>query len=478
LFPEAIFETFGGIVNRLFRTLSIFSLIPAALGAVELPSLSAPAKLIRPAVVNISTEYMVENPFGAYSEDPYFQFFHHQFFGQQPRQVPQGSLGSGFIVDAARGYVLTNNHVVEKATTIKVRLSDETELPAKVVGTDPKTDLAVLKIKGGSNLTQAKLGDSDALEVGDWVLAVGSPFGQEQSVTHGIISFKGRELRDAGPYDQFLQTDAPINPGNSGGPLVNLEGEVVGINAAITTQSGGSEGIGFAIPINLAKKVYPQLVAHGKVTRGWLGVEIQALTAALAKNWAYPYGSHGVVVTKVLPGGPAAQAGLRSGDIVTSFEGKPLENARALQGFVADAAAGRSVSLRVWRAKGWKDLAVRLGEMPANPSDPQAETHGQDGAPAGKLKLGLSVDAVSAEEAQQQGAGNSAGLLVKDVVQGSPAEGAGLQVGDLIVEAANRPLTSTSDLKALAERLQPGQSLVLKVMREGHALFLTLEAGK
>src|SRR5919106_4083836 len=292
----------------------------------QLPDFISLAKRMRPIVVNISTTQMSEargpqefgSPFG--EEDPFNDFWRRFFGGPVPRGPQrQRSLGSGFIIDGD-GSIITNNHVVENAQKIVVKLADEQEYEAKVIGRDPKTDIAVIKIEAKTKLTPANFGDSDGLEVGEWVMAIGNPFGLDSTVTSGIVSAKGRHIGQ-GPYDNFIQTDASINPGNSGGPLINLRGEVVGINTAIFSRTGGNLGIGFAIPINLAKELLPQLKSKGKVTRGWLGVVIQRVTPEIAEGLGMEK-TRGALVATVIEGSPADRAGVKTGDVIIEYNGQ------------------------------------------------------------------------------------------------------------------------------------------------------------
>lgn len=437
--------------------------------AVMMPSsFKDTAKLVKPSVVNISTVKNIKSSFPFMGGgDPFFD----RFFGGQGQQREQTfktrSLGSGVIIDAAQGYVLTNNHVVEDADEISVKLSDKRSFDAEIVGRDPKTDLAVVRIKKGNNLVAAPFGDSDAIEVGDWVLAVGSPFGLEQTVSHGIVSAKGRVI-GAGPYDDFLQTDAPINPGNSGGPMVNLSGEVVGINTAITSRSGGSEGVGFAIPSNMARKIYNDLVKNGKITRGWLGVQIQELEPALAKYFSVPAGMKGVVVADVMPDGPASKAGMKDGDLIAEFNGQKVESVRELQKTVADAPVGQALSVKVWRDKAWKTLSIKIGDM--SQFDQEASAVGAEKA---RVKLGLAVRALSEAEGKERKA--SSGVLVVEVQQGSPAEDAGVQPGDVVTELDRARVSSPDEFTRLAKKLKSGEEAIIRVNRAGKNLFLTLK---
>ncbi|MBI1734303.1 MAG: trypsin-like peptidase domain-containing protein [Candidatus Rokubacteria bacterium] len=319
------------------------------------------ADAVRPVVVNVATLQATRGPRGT---DPVREFL-ERYFGQTlPPEEPRQSLGSGLIVNA-EGLILTNNHVVENARMIMVRLSEDEEYDARVVGRDPPTDLALLKVDARRRLPAARLGDSDVLRVGDWVLAVGSPFGLEQTVTAGIVSAKGRVI-GAGPYDDFIQTDAAVNPGNSGGPLVNTRGEVVGINSAIFSETGGSVGIGFAIPINLAKELVPQLEAQGRVVRGWLGVAIASVSPELAKRLGR--GREGALVTEVVRNGPAARSGVRPGDVIVVFGGTTLRRASDLPRLTARAPAGSEVEIALLRDGREQTVKVRLGELPDRPA--------------------------------------------------------------------------------------------------------------
>jgi serine protease Do len=321
---------------------------------------------IKPSVVNISTTQAVRQPrrdFRGPSQgrEAFEEFFERFFDGPVPQESqPQQSLGSGFIIDK-EGYILTNNHVVEKAGMIMVKLADEKEYQAKVVGRDPRTDLALIKISARGDLPVVRLGDSDALQVGDWVLAIGNPFGLGQTVTAGIVSAKGRVIGQ-GPYDDFIQTDAAINPGNSGGPLFNTKGEVVGINTAIFSQTGGSVGIGFAVPVNLAKGVVPELKAKGRVSRGWLGVSIAPVTDEAAKELKLK-DKKGALVMEVAERGPADRAGLRPGDVIVNFDGKKVAGAQELPRLVATVAIGKMVGIGLLREGRRLDLTVTIREF-------------------------------------------------------------------------------------------------------------------
>jgi serine protease Do len=310
----------------------------------------------RPAVVNISTlrGQVARGP------DPLREFL-ERYFGERVPEEPVQSLGSGVIIDPS-GLVLTNNHVIEGAQMIMVRLADEREIEAQVVGRDRRTDLALLRLRGRGEFPTARLGDSDALRVGEWVVAIGNPFGLEQTVTAGIVSAKGRVI-GAGPYDDFIQTDAAINPGNSGGPLLNTRGEIVGINSAIFSQTGGSVGIGFAIPINVAKELLPQLKAKGRVARGWLGIAIAPLTPEVAKRLNLP-ARRGALVGEVVRRGPAELAGIRPGDLIVAFDGKRIDRVNDLPRLAARTPVGTEVAVQVLREGREITVKVKLGELP------------------------------------------------------------------------------------------------------------------
>jgi serine protease Do len=471
------------MLRRSLTAISVFLALGAAFPAFSqdmggLPSFREVARRIRPAVVNLSVVKNVQ----AGTMDPFMDQFFGRYFDQpqgNPQSNPQDnpdqsqwfkqrSLGSGVIVDAKEGYVLTNNHVVEGADAITVKLADGREMPGTVVGRDPKTDLAVVRIKDASGLTAAPFGDSDQVEVGDWVLAVGSPFGLEQTVSHGIISAKGRVIDD-GPYDDFLQTDAPINPGNSGGPLVDLDGAIIGINTAISSQSGGSEGVGFAIPSDLARQIYQELVSKGKVVRGWLGISIQDLDPSLAARFGLAEDAQGVLVADVMDQGPAQAAGLRSGDVIQAFDGKPVESVRELQLKVASTPVGQTAELRVWRDSGSRLIRVRIGDM-----ERYADDDGQaDDAAAATPRLGLQVRALSDDEAQRmQG---ESGVVVTQVDGGSAADDAGIQPGDIIVELGRSEVSGPDQLGDLVRKLKAGDGVVVRVRRDGRSLYLTLQ---
>ena len=421
------------------------------------------AKMVRPAVVNISTTSTVRvpgNPFRQFfgpHDEPYGDFF-GQFFGDVPdRAMKQQSLGSGFIIDKD-GYIITNNHVVSGADEIKVKLAEGTEYTAKVVGRDSKTDLALIKISSiFKDLPTLALGDSDSMQVGDWVLAIGNPFGLEHTVTQGIISASGRAI-GSGPYDNFLQTDAPINPGNSGGPLVNLKGEVIGINTAIVA---AGQGIGFAIPSNSAKAVIAQLREKGKVVRGWIGVSIQSVTPELAPSFGLEK-PVGALVADVVQDSPAEKCGIKQGDIIIFFDGKAVKTSSDLPWIVADTPVGKIADVKVMRQGKEVDLKVKVEEMT------EQRVASQMGGPG--QRFGLTVDNIKPEWRRQFKITVPSGVVITDVAQNSPADDAGLQTGDVIREVNKKPVRDLKDYrKAMAQA--GGNKAVLFLVNRGSQTF-------
>jgi serine protease Do len=433
---------------------------------------------VEPAVVNIATTQVLERkstkkrrPQQQFDQDDPMQDFFDRFFDGRQDGPPQAerSLGSGVIVDK-RGYILTNNHVVEQATKIQVQLSgsNQTKYTAKVIGVDEDTDLAVIKIEANKELPTAKLGNSDGVQVGDWVLAIGSPFGLQATVTAGIISAKDRAgIGGAGhQFQRFLQTDAAINPGNSGGPLVDLAGEVVGINTAIITGSRGYEGVGFALPSTTAISVYNQIISQGRVTRGSIGVSFQedlGTNAITLKELGAPYG---VVIMNVEPGSPAEKAGLKGGDVITSVNGTPVKTGNDLVNPIAQAPIGSKVKLSYVRDRSQKETTAvvedRTRVFPTQAgrlSDQQGES-----APA---EFGLRVDSLTPERASRVGMEGQRGVLVTDVDPASFADDLGFGRGDVITEINREPITSVDDYKRAVAKLKPGTNVVFKVLRRG-----------
>ncbi|MFO1518362.1 MAG: DegQ family serine endoprotease [bacterium] len=423
-----------------------------------LPNLVDMVKHVKPAVVNISTTHVVRmRPVMRSYRDPFDDFYGRNFGA--PQEYSQNSLGSGVIINRD-GTILTNNHVVQNADEIVVKLSDGRKFSAKVVGNDPKTDIAVIKVAGGAgDFPTAPLGDSDRLDVGEWVLAVGNPFGLGQTVTAGIVSAKGRVI-GAGPYDDFIQTDASINPGNSGGPLFNLNGEVVGINTAIIASG---QGIGFAIPINITKNLVPQLISNGRVSRGYLGVGIQDVTSDLAKSFGLS-SENGALIANVYPGGPAEKAGIQAGDVVLAFNGKTLQNPHDLPLWISQTPVGSNVSLDVVRKGERKTYTVEVGEL---------EKAEQQIAQAQRVssELGLIVRDLTPEEAKELSFQGRKGVLVVRVFPGSQAEYVGLRTGDLILEMNNAPMNNTGEYNAVISKVRPGEIVRVFVKRGGMTSF-------
>jgi serine protease Do len=404
---------------------------------------------------------------------PLGQMFRHFMEGQgQTRMQPAHALGSGFLIDPA-GYIVTNNHVVDHAHDVKVTLTDGQSFAAKVVGRDAKTDLALLKIDAGKPLPYVAFGDSGKERVGDWVIAVGNPFGLGGTVTAGIISAHDRDLNN-GPYDDYLQIDAPINPGNSGGPLFNQSGQVIGIDTAIYSPNGGSVGIGFAIPSSVVTKVVAQLREHGKVERGWLGVAMQPLTPALATAIGQP-NAHGVMVDKVMADSPASKAKLQQGDVITAFNGEAIKGPRELALNVANTADGSSAKLTIWRDGQQSDVDVAIGQQPAQ-QVASARSDDTEDAP-----VGMALSELNRDRQQQLGLAPSVkGVIVAQVTPGSKADQSGVQSGDVIVRVGNQPVTTPAEASAQihAAEHDKKEAVPLLVMRDGATYYLALQLGK
>jgi len=433
---------------------------------------------VSPAVVNIRVEKTLKAPvrgmpFHRGSQPPglgdpweFFRRFFEGGPGGRPMPMPplkQKAVGSGVIVDPA-GYVLTNNHVVAGADKVTVHLKDGRTIPAEIKGLDPKTDLALLKLKKKGTYPALPLGDSDQLRVGDWVLAVGNPFGLENTVTAGIVSAKGRVI-GAGPYDDFIQTDASINPGNSGGPLINLKGEVVGINTAIVAQA---QGIGFAIPINLARKVMEQLKAHGRVVRGWLGIYIQPVTKELAGKFGLKK-PHGALVADVVAGGPAEKAGIKRGDIITAFDGQAVKDSHELPRMVAHTKVGKEVKVRLLRQGKPLTVTVKIGEL-------KQEASAGAGAPSGQPRWGLELQELTPDLAHSLGLESRRGVVITRVLPDSPAAQAGLRRGDVILEADHHQVKGIAELRSVLSKVKKGGSVLLLVRRGKNTLFVVMKS--
>jgi serine protease Do len=424
------------------------------------------AEKVKPAVVNISTETTVKMPGGPFRHffgpegDPFRDFF-HDFFGDIPeREFKQQSLGSGFIIDKD-GFIITNNHVVEGADKIKVKLADGREFKAKVVGRDPKTDLALIKISSVfKNLPTISLGDSDKMRVGDWVLAIGNPFGLEHTVTQGIISATGRVI-GSGPYDNFLQTDAPINPGNSGGPLVNLKGEVIGINSAINP---AGQGIGFAIPSSMAKTIIPQIKEKGKVVRGWIGVSVQSITPEMAQAFGLKDTS-GALVSEIVAGSPAESAGIKRGDVIVSFDGKGISKMSDLPRIVAETPVGKTVDIGIIREKKEVTLQIKIAEL-------TEEKLVYEGKQTEEM-LGLSVDDITPRWRSRFGLREKTGVVVIEVLSGSAAENSGIEPGDIIKEVNRTSVRNLSEYKSAIGKAG-NKAMLFLISRAGRTFFVTI----
>ena len=423
------------------------------------------AKALKPGVVNISTKRVEKAPNIPFDpNDPTERFFAPFFQHQGPHTVR--SLGSGFVI-SPDGHIVTNNHVVEGASQIRVRLSDGRELDAKVIGRDAKTDLALLKI-AATGLPVVPLGDSAQLQVGEPVMAIGNPFGLEQTVTTGIVSATGRVIGN-GPYDQFIQTDASINPGNSGGPLINTRGQAIGIATAIFSRTGGSIGIGFAIPVNVAKPVVTQLADTGHVVRGWLGVAIQPVNPELAKSF-HLAGPEGALVSSVVDGSPAGKAGLKPGDVIVEYDGRKIAGAGELPSAVAETPVGRAVPLAVVRDGTRVTLTVTVGKLAEN--EQAAETPGDQAKPS----LGLALEPLTPELASQLRMDSTRGVVVRAVQNDSPAANAGLRVGDVIVEVDRQSVGTVGDVRSTLAKHSQKEPLLFLVHRNGATLYVAVTA--
>lgn len=425
-------------------------------------------KTALPAVVSITSTRIVKTQQSPLFNDPFFQ----QFFGgqlpRQPQQQRERGLGSGVII-SPEGYILTNNHVVDKGTDIKVILPDKRRFTGKVVGTDPQTDIAVVKIDA-TGLPTIPLGDSSKLAVGDYAFAIGNPFGVGETATMGIISATGRNGLSIEDYEDFIQTDAAINPGNSGGALLNARGELIGVNTAILSGGGGNQGIGFAIPINMAKYVMEQILKHGKVVRGYIGVGIQEVTPELAKAFNAT-AEKGALISSVDSNGPGAKAGLQRGDVITELNGQPIDGPNDLRLKVGTLTPGTTVHLKVERGGQTRDVSLALGEAPS--------TKGAANTPSGSAEnspmRGVQVDELTSDIRQQLGLKPDVkGVVVTEVPDDSPAADAGLQRGDVIEQINRRPVNSVADYQRLIEQTGK-QSLVLLINRGGNTNFMVVQ---
>lgn len=463
--PDRLVAWTGAFLTVLFIGLAA----PGAHGRGAPDGFADLAERLLPSVVNIQTTQQVAGGNRVVPDDvplpPGFEEFFRRF-GEPNGEAPPRratSLGSGFII-STDGFVVTNNHVIDGADEISVILQDDTELSAEIIGTDEKTDLALLKVESDTPLPAVPWGDSARARVGDWVLAIGNPLGFGGTVTAGIISARGRDIR-SGPYDNYIQTDAPINRGNSGGPLFNMDGDVIGINTAIFSQTGGSIGIGFSIPSNQAKQVIDQLREYGRTRRGWLGVTIQPVTDEIADGLGLAE-ARGALVSTVQPDSPAQAAGVQAGDVIVTFNGRAVPSSRRLPQMVAETPVGTAVDVEVWRDGGLVPLAVTLGELEkfeeaalraeggADREDPALET---------VEDLGLSLGRLDAAQRERFGlAAEVQGVVITNVASGSEAAAKGLAPGAVIVEVAMEPVTGPADVLArIDEARDKGQNTIL-----------------
>jgi serine protease Do len=488
----------GGSGEALYRDAAAQAPAPAEGLVPPQGSLAPLIERLKPAVVNISTttvmkhprsQGMPRGPRGSPGPGPGpgqdFEDFFERYFGRPMPEAPQEfrgqSLGSGFVLNG-EGFILTNNHVVKDATDIQVMLSDGRQFSAAIVGKDPLTDVALIKLKNPpKELPTVTLGSSDQLKQGDFVLALGSPLGLRDTATLGIVSAKHRSgINPGGTYDDFIQTDAAINPGNSGGPLFNLRGEVVGINTAIVRPDIG-QGIGFAVPIDLAKSLLPQLREKGKVTRGYLGVQVSDLTPDLSQAFGLPPNTKGALVQNVVPRGPAAKGGVIPGDLVVSINGKPVESSGELTRTVALVAPGESVNLVVVRKGGEKkQLSFKVTQRPDEESI-ASRGEGEEGDESGankSPKLGVSLAAIPPEMARQLGISpEEGGVVVADVVEGGPAQRAGVRQGDVILEVNRQPVKKIEDVSSTVAKMKEGEMALLRVRRGDASIFVAVPVG-
>src|SRR3954447_167776 len=505
--PEAFVPSRAGRVRaslrRAFLVLALSSLaLPAGLQAradTAPPSFADLVTRVAPAVVNVATRKDVGPRAGGDEEEqqqqpdipqfppgsPFEEFF-KDFFnrdknkGQEQQQRRAFSLGSGFVIDP-RGFVVTNNHVIADSDEISVSFSNERDYPAKLIGRDTKTDLALLKIqdKEAGTFPSVEWAISDKARVGDWMVAIGNPFGLGSTVTAGIISARGRDIHN-GPYDDFLQVDAAINRGNSGGPSFSLDGRVLGVNTAIFSPTGTNVGIGFAIPANLAKPVIDSLMQTGKVARGWLGVRIQKRDQQLAETFGLK-DARGALVASTTPGGPAEKAGIQQGDVVVEFDGKTIDKMRSLPRIVAETPIGKEVGVKVWRKGQEKDVHVTLGELPEEEQAAEAAQPPQPApGPTGQVTvdpLGMTLAAITPELKSQYNIADTAkGMIVTDVKPNSPAASESLRAGDLVVEVAQEPVTNPSEAASkITQAKKDKKSVLLLIDRQGDLRFVALK---
>lgn len=432
-------------------------------------SFSTLAETVSPAVVNISAvkttkgggpvfRHFYHGPWG--DQDPFKDFFEKFYGDEQQREFKQRSLGSGFIIDKD-GYIVTNNHVIADADDIKVKLNSGKEYDAKIIGRDPSTDLALIKIKADTNYSVVTFGDSGSLKVGEWVVAIGNPFGLDHTVTAGIVSAKGRVI-GSGPYDDFIQTDASINPGNSGGPLINLKGNVVGINTAIIA---GGQGIGFAVPINMAKAVIKQLKEEGEVTRGWLGVAIQDISDEMSEYYGVK-DKKGVLVSEVFPGDPADEAGIKAKDIILEVNGQKIETSRELTRIIAGFHVGEVVGIKVLRNGKENTYNVKIAKKQEGKMASRSIPHKEQEA------FGIRVSNLTPEIARRLNIQETEGVVVTGVEPGSQGEDKGIQVRDIIKEINHRSITTVDDYEDATQKAKKGDTIIMLVKRANSGFFV------
>jgi serine protease Do len=472
---------------------------PATASVVPQQSFAPLVKRVLPAVVNISVtetakpDQMADQQPQDFRNSPFDDMlrrffdqqqqgedhpFTHRFGNNDDGEAKRIALGSGFIIDPD-GHIVTNNHVVGDASKVEVTLQDGSKYTAKIIGRDPRTDLAVLKIDAGKSLPHVSFGDSDQAQIGDWVVAVGNPFGLGGTVTTGIISARGRDIH-TGQFDDFLQIDAPINRGNSGGPTFNLNGQVIGINTAIYSPNGGSVGIGFAVPSSVAQKVVGELESHGKVERGWLGVQIQEVTPAIAASLGLK-ADHGALVALVTPDSPGAQAGLKQGDVILAFNGTDVAKLHDLPHLVTATAPGSKADLTVWRDGHETSVALTLGEMPANPQVASAGSQEQQPSDNRADAMGLRLSPLTNDIRHELNLGNEVhGVVITRVENGSIGDNLGLARGDIIVSINQQPMKTPQEaadrLKQIAN--SPNKSALLLLNRHGVTQYLGVELDK
>jgi serine protease Do len=458
----------------MFRKFVVFAALLLPLAALaQLPDFTDLVEKQGPTVVNISTTQTVRSPLGSpqmpqlQEDDPFYEFFRRFVPNPGPREFQNNSLGSGFII-STDGYILTNAHVVEAADEINVKLNDKREFKAKVIGSDKRTDIALIKIEA-TGLPAVKFGDPNKLRVGEWVIAIGSPFGFENTVTAGIVSAKGRSLPQEN-FVPFIQTDAAVNPGNSGGPLFNMRGEVVGINSQIYSRTGGFMGLSFSIPIDVANDIATQLKAGGKVTRGRIGVVIQPVTRELAESFGLPKPA-GALVSSVEKGSPADKAGIEAGDVIIKFSGKDVNSSEDLPRLVGGTRPGTKAVIQLLRNKATREVTIVVGEMPDEAKSAQrSQRRGPGGKPPAESvsKLGMTLSEPTAEQRKELKI--TGGILVEDV-QG-PAARAGMRRGDIILAVNNQDVKSLEQFGQLMAQFEKGKIVAMLVRRGGNSLYV------